>query len=65
MRTDRRTKTRLLDSALKSVQKDIAKAGVYRCQFCGYFGKGWKSGGYSCPRCGKHYDWVAAQDSEE
>lgn len=36
-----------------------------RCQFCGYFGKGWKKGGDQCPKCGRMYSWLAAQDEED
>ncbi len=36
---------------------------VYRCQHCGYEGDGWTDGGYTCPRCGGHYDFLEAQDS--
>ena len=44
--------------------KDAHADQAYQCQFCGYFGRGWKGGGYICPKCGKHYDWITAQDSE-
>jgi anaerobic ribonucleoside-triphosphate reductase len=36
-----------------------------RCQFCGYFGGEWVNEGMICPACGKNYDWLLAQDSEE
>jgi len=37
----------------------------YRCQFCGYEGKGWLEGSFVCPKCGRKYDALLAQDSEE
>lgn len=37
----------------------------YRCQFCGYEGPGWLNDGYVCPVCGKEYNALLAQDSEE
>lgn len=40
-------------------------AAEYRCQFCGYFGPGWSKDGTACPKCGKTYDCLLAQDSEE
>ena len=38
---------------------------ILRCQFCGYVGKGWLNKEMTCPNCGKDYDWVLAQDSED
>lgn len=35
----------------------------YICQFCGYDGIGWKDRGDLCPKCGRRYDYVFAQDS--
>jgi len=40
---------------------------TYRCQFCGKSSivSEWGNGGDDCPKCGKTYDWMLAQDSEE
>jgi len=38
---------------------------IYKCQFCEYEGDGWLNDGQTCPKCGKNYDWLLAQDSEE
>lgn len=40
---------------------------VYKCQFCGEESpiKEWGKDGQTCPKCGKKYDWMLAQDSEE
>ena len=35
----------------------------YICQFCGYDGTGWKNKGDECPKCGRNYDYILAQDS--
>lgn len=36
----------------------------YKCQFCGYVGGGWFKNGMVCPKCGKAYEWILAQDTE-
>jgi len=38
---------------------------THRCQFCGYDGGGWLDNEQTCPACGKKYDYLLAQDSEE
>lgn len=44
-----------------------AKEESYRCQFCEREApvSEWGDGGYTCPHCGRHYDAMLAQDSEE
>ena len=41
------------------------KGAIYKCQFCDYEGDGWLEKGQKCPKCGKKYDWLLAQESEE
>jgi predicted RNA-binding Zn-ribbon protein involved in translation (DUF1610 family) len=44
--------------------KPRRKKPIYVCQFCGYEGSGFKNGGFDCPKCGRTYDAILAQDYE-
>ncbi len=50
----------------KQIRKQIRKS-EYRCQFCGEHSpvEAWKKNHDDCPKCGRAYDWMLAQDSEE
>ena len=39
----------------------------YRCQFCGETSpvKKWKSSGEECPKCGRIYDYMLAQEGDD
>lgn len=47
------------------MSKETRAAEKYRCQFCGYFGTGWKATGEKCPECGRLYDAQLATDEED
>jgi len=46
---------------------EVRATGGYRCQFCGETSpvKEWKNQGATCPKCGRDYDWLLAQESED
>jgi hypothetical protein len=48
---------------IKMLKKEIIIG--YICQFCGRESppKSWKDN--KCPKCGREYSWLLAQDSEE
>ena len=50
---------------MPDIFKDSPADAEYICQFCGYHGPGWLGGDDTCPVCGRKYDALLAQDSEE
>jgi len=58
-----------LYAAGAAAQVDVEGLSVrsYKCQFCGQDSPAdeWRHGGQTCPKCGRDYSWLLAQDSEE